>query len=311
MELTFLGTGSGVPSKKRNVSSLALSMLQERDEVWLFDCGEATQHQILQSTIKPRKISKIFITHMHGDHIYGLPGLLSSRSFQEGTSPVEIYGPPRLKEFIEISLNVSETKLRYDLYFKSVDQNLLYEDEHLSVSSIPLKHGVKSYGYIIKEKESVGPLIPEKLRELDLKPGPIYQQIKNNEKVSLSDGTMIYRDDVTGDPIPGRKISILGDTHASDEVIEHVRNSDLLVHEATFTNQDQTLAKQYYHSTSLEAAQIAKAANVNQLILNHVSSRYIGEDLQRELKEIRKIFPNTTYAEDLSSYVIKRRDQHE
>ncbi|MGP4072406.1 ribonuclease Z [Piscibacillus sp. B03] len=311
MELTFLGTGSGVPSKKRNVSSLALSMLQERDEVWLFDCGEATQHQILQSTIKPRKISKIFITHMHGDHIYGLPGLLSSRSFQEGTSPVEIYGPPRLKEFIEISLNVSETKLRYDLYFKSVDQNLLYEDGLLSVSSIPLKHGVKSYGYIINEKESVGPLIPEKLRELDIKPGPIYQQIKNNEKISLPDGTMIYRDDVTGDPIPGRKISILGDTHASDDVIEHVRNSDLLVHEATFTNQDQSLAKQYYHSTSLEAAQIAKAANVNKLILNHVSSRYVGEDLQRELKEIRKIFPNTTYAEDLSSYVIKRRDQHE
>ncbi|WP_175615489.1 ribonuclease Z [Piscibacillus halophilus] len=306
MELTFLGTGSGVPSKMRNVSSLALSMLQERDEVWLFDCGEATQHQILHSSIKPRKISKIFITHMHGDHIFGLPGLLSSRSFQEGLNPVEIYGPPRLKEFIEISLKVSETRLKYDLIFKSISQPKLFEDHHLSVSSIPLKHGIPSCGYIIEEKDSVGPLLPDKLKSLGVKPGPIYQDIKNNEKVRLSDGTIIYRDDVTGPPIKGRKVSILGDTHASDDIIEHVADSDLLIHEATFIHEDQELARKYFHSTSLQAAQIAKEANVKQLILNHISSRYLHEDLQKELKQIKQTFPNTIYAEDLSSYTIQK-----
>ncbi len=119
---------------------------------------------------------------MHGDHIYGLPGLLSSRSFQEGTSPVEIYGPPRLKEFIELSLKVSETRLKYDLIFRSINENILFEDQHIQVSSIRLKHGVPSFGFLIQEKDSVGPLIPEKLKERGIKPGPIYQEIKKQPR---------------------------------------------------------------------------------------------------------------------------------
>ncbi|TFB23892.1 ribonuclease Z [Filobacillus milosensis] len=304
MELTFLGTGSGVPSKKRNVSSIALSMLQERDEVWMFDCGEATQHQILHSTIKPRKISKIFITHMHGDHIYGLPGLLSSRSFQEGTSAVEIYGPPRLKEFIELSLRVSETKLKYNLIFRSLDQNVLFEDDHLTVKVTKLKHGLPSYGYIIEEKESIGHLLPDKLKALGIKPGPIYQDIKNNESITLKDGTKVNRSDVTGPPIPGKKISILGDTQATDTVIPFIEGSDVLVHEGTFIENDQELAQKYYHSTGNEAAEIAKKADVKKLILTHLSSRYHSDDLSQELEKLKEIFPKTFYAEDLTTYQI-------
>src|SRR6478735_12438794 len=115
MELLFLGTGAGVPAKQRNVSSLALELLQERGAVWLFDCGEATQHQILHTTVKPRRIEKVFITHLHGDHIYGLPGFLGTRSFQGATSPLTVYGPAGLESFIKTALTVSGTYLRYDL----------------------------------------------------------------------------------------------------------------------------------------------------------------------------------------------------
>src|SRR5690625_4111537 len=113
MELVFLGTGAGVPSKNRNVSAIALTLLQELNEIWLFDCGEATQHQILNTSIKPGKISKVFITHLHGDHIYGLPGFLSSRSFQGGDSPLTVYGPKGIKSFIQISLETTDTHLNY------------------------------------------------------------------------------------------------------------------------------------------------------------------------------------------------------
>src|SRR5690625_4101469 len=115
MEITFLGTGAGMPSKERNVSAIMLNLLQERNSLWLFDCGEATQHQILQTKIKPRKIEKIFISHLHGDHVFGLPGLLSSRSFQGGEEPLTIYGPTGIKQFIHTCLQISETHLRYNI----------------------------------------------------------------------------------------------------------------------------------------------------------------------------------------------------
>lgn len=248
---------------------------------------------------------------MHGDHIYGLPGLLSSRSFQEGTSPVEIYGPPRLKEFIELSLKVSETRLKYDLIFRSINENILFEDQHIQVSSIRLKHGVPSFGFLIQEKDSVGPLIPEKLKERGIKPGPIYQEIKNNREVSLPDGTNIKRDEVTGDPIPGRKVSILGDTHALDDIVDYIYDSDVLIHEATFIKEDHELAHQYFHSTSEQAANLAKAANVKELILNHVSSRYVWEDLQKELKDIKEVFQTLITLKTSQLTLLKGGMNHE
>src|SRR5690625_940048 len=129
MELKFLGTGAGVPSKNRNVSSIALSLLQEINSVWLFDCGEATQHQILHTTIKPRKINNIFITHLHGDHIFGLPGFLSSRSFQGGEDLLTIYGPAGLKQFIDTCLNISETHLQYDINIEEISEGTILEDD--------------------------------------------------------------------------------------------------------------------------------------------------------------------------------------
>lgn len=174
----FLGTGAGIPAKLRNVTSVALKLLEERGAIWLFDCGEATQHQILHTSIKPRRIEKIFITHLHGDHIYGLPGLLSSRSFQGGDTEVVLYGPKGLKEFINISLSVSQTFLSYPLKIVEIEEGVIFDDDQFTVEARLLDHGIPSYGYRIIEKDRPGTLLADKLIKAGIKPGPIYKKIK-------------------------------------------------------------------------------------------------------------------------------------
>ncbi|MCA0970169.1 ribonuclease Z [Halobacillus litoralis] len=308
MELFFLGTGSGVPSKERNVSSLVLRMLEERGTTWVFDCGEGTQQQILNTNIRPRRIEKIFITHLHGDHIYGLPGLLSSRSFQGGETPVTVYGPRGLKDYIEISLQLSGTHLRYPLYVEEVEEGFVFEDDQFIVEAVKLEHGLDSYGYIVTEKEKLGELQPDKLRALGVPPGPIYQQIKSVEQTRLQDGRIIHRKDVIGPPKKGRKVAILGDTRSLPELKEPLYKADVLVHEGTFAGEDAELAYDYYHSTVTEAASLANEAEVGELILNHISSRYQGKAIQQLEEEARSIFPNTTVAYDFYQHAIKRSE---
>ncbi|MFD1039208.1 ribonuclease Z [Virgibacillus byunsanensis] len=298
MELIFLGTGSGIPSKERNVSAIALTLLQEKNSIWLFDCGESTQHQILHTSIKPRKINKIFITHMHGDHIFGLPGLLSSRSFQGGDDLLTVYGPPGIKEYINTSLKVSGTHLLYPLSIIEITAGQLYEDETISVNCRTLDHGIQSYGFRIVEKDKAGELLVDKLKDAGIDPGPIYQKIKDNPTVTTVDGQQIQREDFVGPNKKGRVISILGDTRASHEYESFVKHSDVLVHEATFNQDKEDMAKQYSHSTTTQAAYFAKESNVKKLVLTHISSRYQKEDNQQLLNEARHIFPNTELASD-------------
>ena len=156
VDFVFLGTGAGVPAKTRNVTSIVLQLLEERGTVWLFDCGEATQHQILRTAVKPRKIEKIFITHLHGDHIFGLPGLLGSRSFQGGTEKLTIYGPKGIADFVNTSLKVSTTHLQYTLEIIEIEEGIIYEDEQFTVQALPLDHGIYCVGYRIEEKDRPG-----------------------------------------------------------------------------------------------------------------------------------------------------------
>ncbi|MBM7569748.1 ribonuclease Z [Aquibacillus albus] len=296
MKLIFLGTGSGVPSKERNVSAIALELLQEKGSVWLFDCGEATQHQILRTNIRPRKIDKIFITHLHGDHIYGLPGLLSSRSFQSGESPLTIFGPPGIKEYVEASLRVSGTSLTYELFYKEVNDGVIFEDESFRVLATKLEHGVTCFGYRVIEKDKPGQLQPEKLAAAGIQPGPIYQQIKDTDSVTLPDGRTINSVDFIGPNKPGRVITILGDTRYLPTLSSFIKESDVLVHEATFGSEEEQLADQYYHSTTKQAATLAKHSDVKQLILTHISSRYQQDE--HLLAEARQLFINTDIAFD-------------
>lgn len=300
MELLFLGTGSGVPSKQRNVSSLALKLLDEINSVWLFDCGEATQHQILKTTLKPRKITKVFITHMHGDHIFGLPGFLSSRSFQGGEDQVTIYGPQGIKGYVLSSLKYSGTYVQYPLKFVEFDQmGLLFEEGPFKVYVDRLQHGVASFGFRIEEADHEGTLDAAKLKALNVPPGPVYGRIKNKEIIELEDGRVIDGADFVGPKQKGRIVTILGDTVKHPNSLQLAQNADVLVHEATFAPGDEAMARQYNHSTSTQAAQIAKEAGVNKLLLNHFSSRYLYHDIQRILKETRKVFPNTFAMSDL------------
>jgi len=304
MKLIFLGTGAGMPSKQRNVSAIALMTPQELNEIWLFDCGEATQHQILQTSLKPRKITKIFITHMHGDHVFGLPGLLSSRSFLDGTSPLTIYGPTGIQNFVEASLQASQTHLTYPLSFQEIHEGEIYSNEFLSVHSEQLTHGVTSYGFKIVEKDRPGKLLVHKLQEKGIKPGPIFQQIKENEVTITEDGEKLYRSDFVGPNQKGRIICIMGDTKFPERATSFVQSADVLVHEATFSHKHKDLAEKYNHTTAKEAALLAKNAKVKQLILTHISSRYQQEELIDLKREAKEIFPQSFIAKDFYEYDV-------
>jgi ribonuclease Z len=306
VEFVFLGTGAGIPSKGRNVSAVALHLLEERGTTWLFDCGEATQHQILHTNVRLGKVEKIFISHLHGDHIFGLPGLLGSRSFQGGETELTVYGPKGLKDFIEVSLRVSNTHIKYPLHIVEVEEGIIFEDKHIRVEAKKLEHGIPSYGYRLMESDVPGALLVEKLQSLGIKPGPLYKKIKDGETIELEDGTVLDGKEFIGPPQRGKVLAILGDTRICANCLALAQDADVLVHEATFSAEDGVQADEFYHSSTTGAATVAKEANVGQLILTHISSRYQGEDCAMLLQEAQEIFPNTLLAEDLLCVQVKK-----
>lgn len=306
MELLFLGTGSGVPSKQRNTQSIILKMLNERNEMWMFDCGEASQHQILKTSIKPRKITKLFISHMHGDHIYGLPGFLSSRSFQGGHEAMTLYGPEGIKDYVMTSLRLSKTRLKYFIHFVEFDQDegIIFEDEEMVVSYQLLDHGIDCYGFRIMEKNKAGHLLVDKLKADGIPSGPLYGRLKQGEKVELEDGRIIHGKDYMGPSINGKIIAIVPDTRPTPLRLLLAKDADVLVHESTFRQEDQGLAMDYHHSTNVDAARLARDASVKTLLLTHISSRYLGASLKAMEAEARAIFPNSHLMSDLQEVVI-------
>ncbi|WHY75974.1 ribonuclease Z [Neobacillus sp. WH10] len=304
MDVFFLGTGAGMPAKLRNVTSIALKLLEERGAVWLFDAGEATQHQILHTSIKPRRIEKIFITHLHGDHIYGLPGLLSSRSFQGGESEVTVYGPKGIKEYIQVSLSLSQTYLKYPLTVIEITEGIIFEDEQFTVEALILEHGIPSYGYRIIEKDRPGTLLADKLKETGVQPGPIFRKIKNGETVTLEDGRVIEPGEFLGPSQKGRIVTILGDTRYCENALLLAKNADLLIHEATFSKGEEKLAFDYFHSTTHQAADIALQSECKQLCLTHISSRYDRNTWSELVEEAKEVFLNTEIAEDFKEINI-------
>lgn len=299
MELEFLGTGAGLPAKQRNATSIALKLLAERNAIWLFDCGEGTQMQILRTTIRPRKIEKIFITHLHGDHIFGLPGLLSSRSFQGGDEPLEIYGPKGIAEFVQTALKISRTRLTYPLHFTEIKADgILFADEQFTVICKKLSHGIDSFGFRVIEKDHKGELQVDKLQALGIKPGPIYGKLKRGEQVTLEDGTSLVGQDFLGKDRKGRIVTILGDTRYCQQAIELAKNADVLVHESTYNKSEEKRARSYFHSTTTQAAQVAQLAQVKLLILTHISARYLGKDAIQLENEAKEIFQNVKVAKD-------------
>ncbi|MFB5191651.1 ribonuclease Z [Alicyclobacillus fastidiosus] len=306
MELYFLGTGAGMPSTRRNVTSISLRLNQERGTFWMIDCGEGTQQQVLSSPLKPSQLEKLFITHLHGDHLFGLPGLLGSRAFQGGQTPLAIYGPSGLREFVETSLRISETHLPYEVHVHEIDEGPIFEDDQFVVTCQKLAHGVPSYGYRIEERAAPGRLDQAKLEAAGIAPGPIYGQLKAGVDVTLTDGRVLRAKAYLSSPIPGRKIVILGDTTPCPGITALAIGADVLVHEATYASADQAKAHAHHHSTSVDAASAARESGVKALILTHVSARYDESALSAMVDEAQVIFPNTFLAADHTSMSILR-----
>ncbi len=309
MQITFLGTSSGVPTRSRNVSSLALR-LPQRAEFWLFDCGEGTQHQLLRSDVKTSQLRRIFITHLHGDHIFGLMGLLASCGLAGNVEQIDIYGPAGLQEYLRACEKYSHTHFSYPVRVHTVTPGVIWEDEEYTVSCGNLKHRVTAFGYRVTEKDRPGRFNVEKATTLGIPPGPLYGKLKRGETVTLPDGRQIQGNQLCGELEIGRKFVYCTDTVYCDGAVELAQDADVLVHEATFAHQDAPLAFDRLHSTSTMAAQVALAAGVKQLIMTHFSPRYapgneIGLDDLRQ--EARAIFPNTILASDFLTYDIPRR----
>lgn len=309
MQITFLGTSSGVPTRSRNVSSVALR-LPQRAELWLFDCGEGTQHQILRSDLKMSQLSRIFITHMHGDHIFGLMGLLASCGLAGNVRRVDIYGPSELNEYLQACRRYSHTHFSYPVKVHAVRPGIVYEDDEFTVSCDILHHRVTAYGYRVEEKNRTGRFDVEKAKALEIPAGKVYGQLKRGETVTLKDGRTINGSDLCGPTEIGRKVVYCTDTVFCENAVDLAKDADVLIHEATFAHQDSQMAFDRLHSTSTMAAQTALTAGAHQLIMSHFSPRYApGNDIELKdlLNEGRAIFPNTQMAYDFMTYEVPRR----
>ncbi|WP_239618566.1 ribonuclease Z [Cohnella mopanensis] len=306
MEIWFLGTSAGMPIAGRNVTSIALRMPQNRGTFWLFDCGEGTQHQLLRTPFRLSRLEKLFITHLHGDHLFGLPGLLSSRASLGGTDPLELYGPPGLREFTESALRITGTHLGYPLHIHEIGEGTIFKDDAFIVEAALLDHRIDCFGYRITELPHSGALDTKLLAEMGVSPGPVYGKLKSGVDVELEDGRTIRSADVIGEPLAGRVVVVLGDTKPCDNAVELARDADLLVHEATFAHELAEKAEEYGHSTARQAAETARSAGARKLLITHFSSRYKPEDLANLEAEARKVFAETDAAIELTPYEIIR-----
>ena len=316
MQVTFLGTSSGVPTRARNVSAVAVRLAQ-RSELWLFDCGEGTQHQFLRSDLRLSQLRRIFITHMHGDHVFGLPGLLASLGLSGSSGGVDLYGPDPLGSYLEGVLRTSSTRIGYPLDVHRVREaaeadRLVFEDADLTVRATPLHHRVPAYAYRVEEKPKPGRFDINKAREMEIPPGPVYAALKRGETVTLEDGRSIDGTTLCGPQRAGASIVYCTDTVFCEAAVTLAQGADLLIHESTFSHSEADMAFQRQHSTSTMAAQTAAEAGVSQLVLTHLSPRYApgnavtADDL---LSEARAIFPNTILAKDFLCLEVHASEQ--
>ena len=299
-----------MPTRVRNVSAVALR-LPQRGEVWLFDCGEATQHQIQRTDLRLSQISRVFITHLHGDHVFGLPGLLASIGMAGAAQPVTLYGPSGLKEFVHGSARVTRTTLGENLVVNAVRAGLIHEDAEFSVSCLPLRHRLQSFGYRVQERDRPGRFDVERATELGIPPGPLYGRLKRGENVTLPDGRAFDGRELCGPDIRGRSVVYCTDTTYCENSVELASGADLLIHEATFVEEDAPLARQSTHSTAADAARVARESGARRLAVTHVSPRYApgnAVELPTLIRQARAVFPATTLAEDFMTIEVEREE---
>lgn len=299
--VTILGSSSAIPTSDRNPTS---QLVNHNDHYFLIDCGEGTQVTLRRMHLHFQRISHIFISHLHGDHFFGLIGLISSMHLLGRTKPLHIYGPPELEEILNMQLRVSLTELLYPLLFHPTQANVpevIFENGVLLVKSFPMLHRIPTTGFLFEEQPGEQRIRKEIMQELHI-PVTDLPKIKQGGDYTDASGTLHKNKDLTLDPYPQRKYAYCSDTAYYEEIISVVRNSDLLYHETTFLQNRAVNAAEKFHSTTHEAATIALKAGVKRLIIGHYSARY--DDLKPLLEEARTIFPETELALEGAKFII-------
>ncbi|MFC5683447.1 ribonuclease Z [Flavobacterium sp. MAHUQ-51] len=295
MKLTILGCYAATP---RTFTNPTAQVLEIKNRLFLIDCGEGTQVQLRKNKIKFSKINHVFISHLHGDHFFGLIGLISTFSLLNRNNDLHIYGPKGIKEIIKLQLRLSNSWPNFNLHFnelKNTNSEIIFEDEKVSVKTIPLQHRIYTNGFLFQEKLDERKLNIEAVEHYQIEKC-YYQNIKNGKDILLDDGRLIANSELTFDPLKPKSYAFCSDSCYFEPIIPIISNVDVLYHEATFLQSEENLASKTMHSTAIEAATIAAKAQVSQLILGHYSTRYDSIDLFKE--EAETVFPNVLLAED-------------
>lgn len=300
LRIIFLGTGGSWPTVKRNVSSVAI---KRGSELLLFDCGEGTQRQFQLSNLSYMQISKIFISHFHGDHFLGLPGLIQTMQLNDRDKPLHVYGPKGMEELTNQLLTLGYFRPSYRIIPHEVENGGALEFDGYSIHALKVRHNVPSFSYCLQEHPRPGKFNKPKALELGIPEGPMFSKLQHGHAISLSNGKKITPDMVLGPSRKGRKIVISGDTRPCDEMIAFSNDADALIHEATFDSALEETAKDYGHTTALQAAEIAKKAGVEKLFLIHISPRYLDYHVLEN--EARKVFPHSFVPRDFHEVEIR------
>ncbi|MEM3623481.1 MAG: ribonuclease Z [Candidatus Bathyarchaeia archaeon] len=304
LHITFLGTAGSVPTPKRSLPSI---LIQRKGEQIMFDCGEGVQRQMIKAKAGFHKKMKIFITHMHGDHVLGLPGLLQTMALLDREKRLDVYGPPGIKHFLEGIRETVQFVLTFPVEVHEIEKaGIICEEEEYFVQAVWANHVIPSLAYALIEKPRPGKFYPEKAKALGVPEGPLWSKLQHGKKVKLSNGRVVKPEDVTGPPRPGRKIVYTGDTRPFKSFTKFAFGADLLIHDATLGDEMAERAEEDGHSTPEQAARNAKKSKVKQLILTHVSARY--DDASILFEQAKKIFKNTRVAEDFMRIEIPLLD---
>ncbi|WP_457652129.1 ribonuclease Z [Rhodocaloribacter sp.] len=304
MDLTILGTASAMPVRDRHFSA---AVLRHEGAVLLFDCGEGTQFQMLRAGVKSPRIDAVFITHFHGDHFYGLVGLLSTMSLLRYEGRLRIVGPRGLAAAVHATPELARNGFPFEIEYVELEEGfgraVVYETDAFTVEARPLEHGIFTAGYRFEEKPRPGNLDVEKARALGVTDYVHFRALKAGHAVTLPGGRVVAPEEVVGPPKPGRAFAYVTDTRPCEGGRLLARDADVLYHEATFAEDRLERALETKHSTAREAAAVAKAAGAKRLLIGHFSARYA--DLDPLLIEAREVFENTETAEELRRYVFE------
>ncbi|MEM2454914.1 MAG: ribonuclease Z [Candidatus Bathyarchaeia archaeon] len=300
IKIIFLGTSGSLPTNDRSLPSI---VIQREGEILMFDCGEGTQRQMMRAGIGFNRRMTVFITHMHGDHVLGLPGMIQTMSLLGRDKPLRIYGPPGIKAFIDAVISTVSFWLSFPIEVNEIDdEGIAYDCEGYEVRAVWADHSIPSLAYALVEKPRPGKFYPEKAIALGVPKGSLWGRLQKGIDVVLPDGRIVKPSDVLGPPRPGRKIAYSGDTRPSEKIVELATGADVLIHEATLGDDLLERAEEEGHSTPSGAARIALKAGAKLLVLTHISARYTETEMP--LSEAKKIFPNTLIARDLDEIEI-------